>query len=261
MNQRRATFILASLLSATCLTGLARTTMAHAADDVSKYVLTDTAYTEAPGYVINRADSMKVSGHSFVGPGPVTITFKAEMTQQPSYCAWELAADNRFENLLDQFRVMDAGGTLSQFDYEFEEAGTFYVRFVADFLAGENEGNNDEGKVSYSTAEPYQVQITESLLEIPNLITPDNPDSQNSVFRVRYKSLISYEIWIHNRWGQELFHSTDPTEDWDGHFGGKSVPTGAYYYLIKAEGTDGISYNKKGSLNVLKTRDASSYSR
>jgi hypothetical protein len=36
------------------------------------------------------------------------------------------------------------------------------------------------------------------------------------------------------------------------------VPTGAYYYIITAEGTDGINYQKKGDINVLRTREARS---
>ena len=224
------------------------------AQDIHSYVVKDTAYCEAEPFVINKADSLKVSAHSFVGPGPAKITFFAEMTQQPSYCSWELASDNLFNDIIDQFRIIDAGGLTSTFDYDFDEAGTYYVRFVADFTNTSDEGEDAQ---SYTTPEPYQVQITESLLEIPNLITPDQPDSRNSVFRVRYKSLVSYEIWIHNRWGQQLFHSSDPAEGWDGKSGGSTVPTGAYYYLIKAEGTDGITYNKKGAINVLRTRDSS----
>lgn len=221
------------------------------------WVVRDTAYTELPGYIANRADSLKVNGHSFIGPGPARITFRAEMTKQPDYCSWELASDNRFEDIIDQFRVLDPGGLTSQFDYDFDEAGTYYVRFVADFSNHLTTTEIEEGNTaSYQTAEPYQIQITESLLEVPNLITPDSPESKNSVFHVRYKSLVSYEIWIVNRWGQELFHSTRPEDGWDGRFNGSTVPTGAYYYLIKAEGTDGITYNKKGSLNVLRTRDS-----
>ena len=219
------------------------------------WVVRDTAYAEAPGYVANRADSLKVNGHTFIGPGPIKITFKAEMTQQPDYCSWELASDNRFEEIIDQFRVLDPGGVTSQFDLDFDEAGTYYVRFVADFNSYLTPAELEGGiTATYQTSVPYQVQITESLLEVPNLITPDSPDSKNSVFHVRYKSLVSYEISIVNRWGQELFHSTNPEEGWDGRFNGSTVPTGAYYYLIKAEGTEGIRYNKKGSLNVLRTK-------
>lgn len=254
-------FFLVPLLFFASLAAKASTTIAFQEDN-AKYVLVDTAYTDASEYIINRADSMKANGRSFIGPGPASITFKAEMNNQPSYCCWELSADNHFENILDQFRTLDASGMISEFDYEFDEAGTYFVRFVADFVpeGSEAESNDPTTLYSYTTAEPYQIQITESLLEIPNLITPDQPESKNATFRVKYKSLVSYEIWIHNRWGQELFHSTDPTEGWDGKSGGKTVPTGAYYYLIKAEGTEGMIYNRKGAINVLRTRDKSSYS-
>lgn len=248
--------ILAILVILTCLFSQVKAGVPTSSlQDNSSFVITDTAYCETGPFIINQADSLKVNAHSFVGPGPANITFFAEMSRQPSYCSWELASDNRFEDIIDQFRILDAGGLTSSFDYEFDEAGTYYVRFVADFP---NASADDDNPKSYTTPEPYQIQITESLLEIPNLITPDQPESRNSTFRVRYKSLISYEIWIHNRWGQQLYHSSDPAEGWDGTSGGSAVPTGAYYYLIKAEGTDGIHYNKKGAINVLRTRDSSS---
>ncbi len=254
--------VITSLLFVIGISSIASNSYAQNQEDANHFVLVDTAFTDAAEYIENRAESIKVSGHSFVGPGPFAITFHAEFDRQPSYCGWELAEDNRFENLIDQFRTLDNNGMTSEFNYEFNEAGSYFVRFVADFPTESSSADNDSGStLSYTTAEPYQIQITESLLEVPNLITPDNSDSKNSTFRVRYKSLVNYEIWIHNRWGQELFHSTNPEEGWDGRAGGNTVPTGAYYYLIKAEGTEGLKYNKKGSINVIRTRDKSSYNK
>jgi len=241
------------LVFAVCSPFLAKTEQ-----QAQQWVIADTAYTEAPRDVPNRAESFSIEKHSFIGPGPVTITFRAEMAYQPDYYCWEMATDNQFEDVIEQFRMIDADGVTSQFEYNFDEAGTYYLRFVADFNSYLQPAEIEAGaSASYTTKDPYLVQITESVLEVPNLITPDNPDSKNNVFHVRYKSLVSYEIWIHNRWGQELFHSTNPEEGWDGRAGGSTVPTGAYYYLIKAEGTEGIKYNKKGSINVLRTRNAS----
>jgi gliding motility-associated-like protein len=97
--------------------------------------------------------------------------------------------------------------------------------------------------------------VTESLLQIPNLITPDSPTGTNQVFKVKYQSLTSFEMWVYNRWGQQLFHTKDPAQGWDGTQSGRPVPTGAYYYLVKAKGTDGISYTKKGDINVLRTKE------
>ena len=103
-------------------------------------------------------------------------------------------------------------------------------------------------------SETYTIQVTESLLQIPNLITPDSPSGTNQVFKVKYQSLKSFEMYVYNRWGQQLFHTKDPSQGWDGTQGGKPVPTGAYYYLVKAVGTDGIKYNKKGDINVLRVK-------
>lgn len=214
------------------------------------HVLTDSAYAQPANHSINRADSIRANSNSFVGPSPMTIHFVAEMDEQPFYCSWEIASDNKFQDIVEQFRNTIDQSLCSKISYTFEESGTYYVRFVADFKSN----TDDVETVSYATSTPYQIQITESLLEIPNLITPDQAESRNNTFYVRYKSLISYEIWIYNRWGQEIFHSTDPAEGWDGRFNGETVPTGAYYYLVKAEGSEGISYNRKGSINVLKTR-------
>ncbi len=252
MTLRHTTSIIASFLIASGYSALTMSQSMLSENDAQKFVLVDTAYTDTPEYVINRAEDVKTGSHSFIGPGPIHITFHAEMSQQPSYYCWELAEDNRFENVIDQFRMLGTSGTISEFDYNFESSGTYYIRFVADFISDNN------ATFPYATENPYLVQITESLLEIPNLITPDNTESRISVFHVKYKSLRSYEIWIHNRWGQQLFHSTNPEEGWDGRSGGKTVPTGAYYYLVKAEGTDGVKYNKKGAVNVLRTRDNSS---
>lgn len=197
----------------------------------------DTAYIDPQGYIDNRADSVTVSGRQFTGPGPFTVHFRAEIPESATYYAWEIALDQAFQTLEVQYHDLDV-------DYEFHDAGTFYARFTT--------GNSDNTVETYS--EPYVIQVTESQLDIPNVITPDSPSGNNRVFKVKYKSLVRFEMWVFNRWGVELFHTTDPAEGWDGKHNGKTVPTGAYYYLVKAQGTDGIKYERKGDINVLRLR-------
>lgn len=210
----------------------------------------DTAYVDPMEHIDNQADSVVVQGHAFRGPGPFTVHFRAEMVDKPDYCAWEVARDNKFQELIDRFRSLEFDDHTSLLDYNFEEQGSYYVRFTADFLVGTD-------TMTYTTAEPYEVTISTSLLEIPNLITPDSPSGSNQVFKVKYQSLLKFELWVYNRWGNELFHTTDPAEGWDGTYNGSVVPTGAYYYVVKAVGTDGEKYTKKGALNVLKTKSHS----
>jgi gliding motility-associated-like protein len=211
-----------------------------ASDEV---VVWDTAYVDVQGYIDNRSDSVKSSGRSFIGPGPVTVHFEAEAPDIMTYFVWQIANDNSFSDVSAQFYEYDI-------DYTFNETGTYYARFMT-----ANADNTEE-----TTSEVYTIQITESELLIPNVITPNSPSGANQVFKVKYKSLKSFEMWVFNRWGNKLFHTTDPSEGWDGTYNGRMVPTGAYYYLIKAEGTDGIHYNKKGDINVLMTREHSNSS-
>lgn len=207
----------------------------------------DTAYVDPMDHIDNQADSVVVQGHTFKGPGPFTVHFKAEMDRKPDYCAWEIATDNKFTEIVDRFRTLEYDDMTSLLDYEFDEQGSLYVRFTADFFDGHD-------TLTYTTAQPYEVTISTSLLEVPNLITPDSKSGSNRVFKVKYQSLVSYEMWVYNRWGIELFHSTDPSEGWDGTYNGSTVPTGAYYYVVKATGTDGEKYHKRGAVNVLKSK-------
>ena len=201
----------------------------------------DTAYLDEQTYIDNRADSVHGGGRSFQGPGPILVHFEADLVNPDTidYVAWEIADDNTFKSLIVSYHETDI-------DFTFTETGTYYARFNYRF-------QGDEGDGVY--LEPYTIQVTESLLQIPNLITPDSPTGTNQVFKVKYQSLTSFEMWVYNRWGTQLFHTKDPAHGWDGTQSGKPVPTGAYYYLIKAVGTDGIHYNKKGDINVLRIKD------
>ena len=97
------------------------------------------------------------------------------------------------------------------------------------------------------------VAIAESYLAVPNVFTP-NGDGQNDEFRVAYRSLAVFHIWVYNRWGKLVYESDDPSKGWDGMIGRRPAAEGAYFYVVRALGTDAaknakymskISYNKK----------------
>lgn len=87
---------------------------------------------------------------------------------------------------------------------------------------------------------------------VPNVFTP-NGDGMNDEFRVAYRSIREFHCWIYNRWGHLVYSWDDPAKGWDGTINGRPAPEGAYYYVIRALGTDAatneymnkISYNKK----------------
>ena len=98
-----------------------------------------------------------------------------------------------------------------------------------------------------------KVNISESYLRVPNVFTP-NGDGKNDEFRVAYRSLREFHCWVYNRWGKLVYQWSDPAKGWDGTINGRPAAEGAYFYVIRAIGTDAakdagymskISYNKK----------------
>lgn len=92
----------------------------------------------------------------------------------------------------------------------------------------------------------FDVSVSSSQLVVPNVFTP-NGDGINDEFRVMYRSLAEFHCWIYNRWGKLVFEWDDPAKGWDGTINGRPAAVGAYYYIIRARGTDaepGAKYHR-----------------
>ena len=88
---------------------------------------------------------------------------------------------------------------------------------------------------------------------MPNAFSP-NGDGVNDVFRVKHKSLVRFNAYVFNRWGQELYRWGLQNIDagWDGTARGKNVPEGVYFIVVEAEGADGVNYKIKSDINILR---------
>ncbi len=93
-----------------------------------------------------------------------------------------------------------------------------------------------------------------SKLEIPNVFSP-NGDGINDFFQVKAQTLRTFNGQILNRWGRVLYEWTnweDFEAGWDGKInGGSKASPGVYFYIIKAEGMDGIPYDEHGALHLF----------
>lgn len=163
------------------------------------------------------------------GSAPLEINFSANANVPvASYYYWEiLSGNNPFITRTDESHR-----------YTFTQAGTYLVK-----LRVENAYCNFTDSVT--------IKVSESAIYTPNVFTP-NGDGINDEFRVAYKSIIEFDCWIFNRWGSKLYHWTDPQKGWDGTINGKPAHEGAYFYVIKALGSDGLKYTLKGDINLLR---------
>lgn len=92
--------------------------------------------------------------------------------------------------------------------------------------------------------------IPRVVLHIPNTFTP-NGDEHNELFVIIGDQIRSFNMKIINRWGEEVYSTTNIEKHWDGKFNGKPVPEGTYTYLIDIVGEDKRAFIKTGTINVL----------
>lgn len=86
---------------------------------------------------------------------------------------------------------------------------------------------------------------------IPNTFTP-NQNNINEVWRPILLNAEKYELRIFNRWGEEIFRTTDPNYGWDGTYQGKICPLGVYVYRISAKLSGQFEKVYTGNVNLLR---------
>lgn len=173
------------------------------------------------------------------GSAPVNLEFKA-FANEPvaTYYTWQIATDKEFKNIIATYPD-------KELRYTFQNFGKYSVRLLV--------SNNTNSCVDSSQV--YEdIEVTESKLLAPNAFSP-NGDGKNDEFKVMYKSILSFNGWIFNRWGNELFRWSDPAKGWDGKANGKYVTPGVYFYVFEATGSDGVKYKLKGSVNVFSKKE------
>ena len=163
--------------------------------------------------------------------GPLEVAFYSNPTSGAKYYRWNIYKSTE--------RIVTR--TDKDIRYTFSGPGSYRVVCAV---------NNDY--CSTDSAE-MTVAISESYLAVPNVFTP-NGDGKNDEFRVAYRSIREFHCWIYNRWGKLVYEWTDPAKGWDGMIGNRPASEGAYFYVIRALGTDAAknarfttkaSYNRK----------------
>lgn len=174
-------------------------------------------------------------GTTLGGSAPVHIVFTAHCTDAVVHKEWQMSRDSEFSDI--ELRLNQ-----EEVDETFEDAGITYWRFI---------GSNADGSCE-AYSDVYTVSIGVSELECPNVFSPGSTPEVNDVWKVSYKSIVDFDCWIFNRWGQQIIHLTHPSQGWDGTYHGKLVSAGVYYYVIRARGSDDHQYKLSGDINIIR---------
>ena len=205
---------------------------------VPKAIFAEAVVTQTEREVTNEVEVDTEAG-SYGGSAPVDMTFEAFVNEDNYFC-WQFFKSANGPD--DPTPVIYATYLDQTLEYTFKDAGITYVR-----LHAENE--------TCSKDITFTINVSESFIDAPNVFSPGVSPGVNDEWKVAYKSIVEFKCAIFDRWGVKMFDFNDPALGWDGKYRGKYVPSGVYFYVIQAKGSDGKKYELKGHINILRGKE------
>ncbi|NPA67404.1 MAG: PKD domain-containing protein [Chlorobi bacterium] len=127
--------------------------------------------------------------------------------------------------------------------YFYTEPGTYDIKLT---VISENKC------VDSLTLTSEVIVLPEGNIEFPNAFTPDG-NGDNDIFAPAvYTSVKTFEMYIYNRWGEEVFHTTDINEGWNGYFEGSLAPQDVYVWRASGIFLNGTPFEIAGSVTLLR---------
>jgi gliding motility-associated-like protein len=86
-----------------------------------------------------------------------------------------------------------------------------------------------------------------------NAFTPNN-DGVNDQFLPDFinEQITNYSFCVYNRWGQQVFSTTDKSKGWDGTFNNQKQPMEGYIYTLSGLNAELKKVGAKGSVLLLR---------
>jgi len=124
--------------------------------------------------------------------------------------------------------------------YTYSDTGAFNVRLVV---------MNNRGCLDTTYGRIY----VESFFSVyfPNAFTP-NGDSRNDEFKAYGDGILEIEMFIFNRWGEQVYHSKGLTATWNGTTKNQACGEGVYTYLARVVNYKRIRYEYTGSVTLIR---------
>lgn len=176
--------------------------------------------------VTNSSPVANIAADSLSGNAPLTVHFTDSGTGGGIF-NWNLG-NGTFSNT-------------QQASTQYMNSGNYVVTYTV---------TNAEGCSDYDTLMIRVIDLAPQII-IPNVFTP-NGDGVNELFEIKGINLNRYDCSVFNRWGRQVFHSTDVKDRWDGKINGNPAEEGTYFYVIKAAGTVGEEIKQQGYVSLFR---------
>ncbi len=86
---------------------------------------------------------------------------------------------------------------------------------------------------------------------VPRAFSP-NGDGENDVLYVRGTCIVHLNFLVFDRWGENVFRSTNPNQGWDGMYNDAKAEEAVYVYYLNATLLNGKKISEKGTITLLR---------
>lgn len=201
----------------------------------------------APTVEFTHPDGSVTTDFTPSGSGPIVGMLKANPQDYDGWivmCEWNFVREGEEQSYLVRYE--------EETEVTFSDYGKTNIYCIVKFINGNDTISYDKEYWDENIG-PMSVAVAESKLEMPNAFSP-NGDEFNEIYKPKsnYQSIVEFHAIIVNRNGQKLFEWDDPSTGWDGTYNGRPVPDGVYYCMVKAKGADGVKWNIRKDVNLLR---------
>lgn len=225
--------------------------------------LNSEAIFGAPAYTYKWSNGATTADNTVSPKEPTTYTIRMSdfcdtvRTASIFVDVSEIRPDFDWEYLNDyevEFTNLSTGTSeLTGFIWDVEKAGL--KSFEESPIIGMPDGS--QYLASLTVIDEYGCEALDSALiapsfhlYIPTGFSPNN-DGLNDKWSIKSTGIREMKLVIYNRWGEEVFSTSDKTFEWDGTMNGQRLQMGSYTYRIVFYTDDDQYIERRGSFNLL----------
>jgi gliding motility-associated-like protein len=111
----------------------------------------------------------------------------------------------------------------------------------------------DEFGEKFNARSNVACAVHKARLWVPSAFSPNSDVIENRKWKPQgvFARPDSYTLLVMNRWGQEVFRTSDLNESWDGKVNGDPAAIGIYTYYIKYRSIEDVPVEERGTFTIL----------
>src|SRR5690606_5893479 len=90
-------------------------------------------------------------------------------------------------------------------------------------------------------------------LNLPNAFIPESSNPGVNRFGLLNRQIVKLNSFsVYDRWGRQVFYTTDVTKQWDGKVNGKPADVGVYVWEADGFCTEGKHFKRAGNVTLIR---------